>query len=73
GRVDNMFTALSNIIPSHMMDRKLYPFETIKATGTPMKGGDIAFDEDEGCGDPSDGLPAEAAISLNAIPIRKAN
>ena len=25
GRVDNMFTALSNIIPSHMMDRKLYP------------------------------------------------
>lgn len=72
GRVDNMFTALSNIIPSHMMDRKLYPFETIKATGTPMKGGDIAFDEDEGCGEPSDGLPAEATISLGAIPIRKA-
>ena len=33
--VDNMFTALSNIIPSHMMDRKLYPFETIQATGAP--------------------------------------
>ena len=73
GRVDNMFTALSNIVPSHLMDRKLYPFETIKATGTPMKGGDIAFDEDEGCGDPSDGLPAETKVSLSSIGIRKAS
>ena len=38
-----------------------------------MKGGDIAFDEDEGCGDPSDGLPAETKVSLSAIPIRKAD
>ncbi|RTL26540.1 MAG: tRNA 2-thiocytidine(32) synthetase TtcA [Burkholderiales bacterium] len=67
GRVDNMFTALSNIVPSHMMDRKLYPFETIKATGLPMKGGDIAFDEDEGCGDSNTGLPAETKVSLSAI------
>ncbi|MDE2594609.1 MAG: tRNA 2-thiocytidine(32) synthetase TtcA, partial [Burkholderiales bacterium] len=72
GRVDNMFTALSNIIPSHLMDRKLYPFETIKATGKPMVGGDIAFDEDEGCGSPTDGLPAEVAVPLSVISIRKA-
>ena len=37
-----------------------------------MPGGDIAFDEDEGCGDVSNGLPAETAVSLSAIPIRKA-
>ncbi|HYR26030.1 MAG TPA: tRNA 2-thiocytidine(32) synthetase TtcA [Aquabacterium sp.] len=72
GRVDNMFTALSNIVPSHLMDRKLYPFETIRATGKPMPGGDIAFDEDEGCGDPADGLPAVTAVPLTQIPIRKA-
>ncbi|TXH92897.1 MAG: tRNA 2-thiocytidine(32) synthetase TtcA, partial [Pseudomonas sp.] len=72
GRVDNMFTALSNIVPSHLMDRKLYPFTTIQATGKPMPGGDIAFDEDEGCGDVNNGLPAETAVSLSAIPIRKA-
>jgi tRNA 2-thiocytidine biosynthesis protein TtcA len=72
GRVDNMFTALSNIIPSHMMDRKLYPFETIKATGKPMKGGDIAFDEDEGCGEPSTGLPAESVVSIASISKRQA-
>ena len=55
GRVDNMFTAMGNIVTSHMMDRQLFPFETIKATGTPDPNGDIAFDEEEHCG------PAEPA------------
>ncbi len=78
GRVDNMFTALANIVPSHMMDRSLYPFTTIKATGTPVKGGDIAFDEDEdeSCGDKpvvaGNGLPGEASISLASLKLRKA-
>jgi tRNA 2-thiocytidine biosynthesis protein TtcA len=67
GRVDNMFTALSNVIPSHLMDRKLYPFTTITSTGKPVPGGDIAFDEDEGCG-----TPGESTISLSSISIRKA-
>lgn len=53
GRVENMFTALSKIVPSHMMDHKLFPFATIKATGAPVEGGDIAFDEEEGCGSPA--------------------
>ncbi len=77
GRVDNMFTALANIVPSHMMDRSLYPFATIKATGAPVPGGDIAFDEDEGCGDTpgaaSTGLPGEASVSLASLRIRKAD
>jgi tRNA 2-thiocytidine biosynthesis protein TtcA len=71
-----MFTALSNVIPSHLMDRKLYPFETIKATGKPMAGGDIAFDEDDSCGDrkpAGDGLPAQATVSLSSLRIRKAD
>ena len=76
GRVDNMFTALANIVPSHMMDRKLYPFETIQATGAPVAGGDIAFDEDEACGDtPSaahTGVPGEVAVSLASLRIHKA-
>ena len=72
GRVDNMFTALANIVPSHMMDRRLYPFETIQATGAPVPGGDIAFDEDEGCGDTA-GLPGEASVSLASLRIRQAD
>ncbi|MBU0917242.1 MAG: tRNA 2-thiocytidine(32) synthetase TtcA [Gammaproteobacteria bacterium] len=77
GRVDNMFTALANIVPSHMMDKKLYPFTTIQATGAPVKGGDIAFDEDEdeSCGDKpaGNGLPGEASISLASLKLRKAD
>ncbi len=48
GRIDNMFTAMGNITPSHMMDRNLYPFTTLKTTGLPNAAGDIAFD-DEPC------------------------
>ncbi|WP_082580046.1 tRNA 2-thiocytidine(32) synthetase TtcA [Pelomonas sp. Root1444] len=53
GRIDNIFTAMGNIVTSHMMDKKLYPFETARATGVPEAGGDIAFDDDEGCATPS--------------------
>jgi tRNA 2-thiocytidine biosynthesis protein TtcA len=50
GRIDNMFSAMGNITLSHMMDRKLHPFETLRATGQPDPAGDKAFDEDDdGC------------------------
>jgi len=52
GRIDNMFTAMGHIVPSHMMDRNLYPFTTLRATGVADVGGDIAFD-DEPC-EPAD-------------------
>ncbi len=50
GRVENMFNAMGQIVPSHMMDRSLFPFATLKPTGSAFAGGDIAFDDDEGCG-----------------------
>ena len=53
GRIDNLFTAMGNIVPSHMMDKKLFPFETIRATGRAEPDGDIAFDDDETCATPS--------------------
>ena len=59
GRVDNMFTAMGNIVTSHMMDRSLFPFQTLKATGVPDANGDIAFDEDESCAEPK---PATISI-----------
>ncbi len=61
GRIDNIFTAMGNIVPSHMMDKKLFPFETIQATGVADSGGDIAFDDDETCATPS---PEAAVITL---------
>lgn len=61
GRIDNIFTAMGSIVPSHMMDKKLFPFETIQATGVADAGGDIAFDDDESCATPS---PASSVITL---------
>jgi tRNA 2-thiocytidine biosynthesis protein TtcA len=53
GRIENMFSALANVSPSHLMDRQLHPFTTLRATGRPEPEGDIAFDEDESCETPA--------------------
>jgi tRNA 2-thiocytidine biosynthesis protein TtcA len=60
GRVDNMFSAMGNIVPSHMMDRNLYPFTTLQATGVADPAGDKAFDEDDDCGT----APAPSVVQL---------
>ena len=46
GRLENMLHALQHVVPSHLMDRSLYPFETIRATGEADEDGDKAFDEE---------------------------
>ncbi|MDP3701405.1 MAG: tRNA 2-thiocytidine(32) synthetase TtcA [Hylemonella sp.] len=54
GRLETMFTALQNVVPSHLMDAKLHDFKNLKATGVPDANGDLAFDEEE--------LPAAPAL-----------
>jgi len=44
GRIDNMLSAMGRITPSHLMDRNLFPFATLEATGLADPGGDKAFD-----------------------------
>lgn len=46
GRIETMFRAMQNVIPSHLMDAKLYDFANIKATGIASEDGDIAFDKE---------------------------
>ncbi len=48
GRSDNMLHAMGHVVKSHLLDRQLYPFTTLKATGVASADGDIAFD-DEPC------------------------
>ena len=45
GRVDNIFSSLSTIVPSHLMDRAQFDFADLQATGMPIADGDIAFDD----------------------------
>jgi tRNA 2-thiocytidine biosynthesis protein TtcA len=59
GRIDNMLHAMGHVVPSHLMDRRLHPFTTLKATGVADAAGDKAFDADD-----------EACASPAAVPIR---
>jgi len=44
GRVENMFNALKNIVPSHLLDGEKYNFKGLQATGIASEEGDTAFD-----------------------------
>ena len=52
GRLDNIFHALGNVVPSHLMDRNLYPFAGLQTTGVSTADGDRAFDDEEACAPP---------------------
>jgi len=44
GRTETMFTALHNLVPSHLMDARLHNFKDIKITGVANEDGDKVFD-----------------------------
>ncbi len=44
GRTETMFTALQNVVPSHLMDASRHDFKGIRITGVPDTNGDKAFD-----------------------------
>ena len=47
GRIENMFAALQNVVPSHLMDHQLHDFKNLQITGVASEDGDKAFDEEE--------------------------
>jgi tRNA 2-thiocytidine biosynthesis protein TtcA len=44
GRIESMFRALTDVVPSHLLDRKLFDFAHLGKTGKADRNGDIAFD-----------------------------
>jgi tRNA 2-thiocytidine biosynthesis protein TtcA len=46
GRIESMFTALHNVVPSHLMDATRHNFKDIKTTDVPDADGDKVFDEE---------------------------
>ncbi len=47
GRVESVFNAMANVVPTHLLDRKLQDFAAVRATGAAVPNGDLAFDQDE--------------------------
>jgi tRNA 2-thiocytidine biosynthesis protein TtcA len=46
GRVESIFNAMGNVVPTHLLDRRLQDFAGVRATGFPVADGDLAFDPD---------------------------
>ncbi|AJY06081.1 tRNA 2-thiocytidine(32) synthetase TtcA [Burkholderia vietnamiensis] len=72
GRVDNMFSALANVVPSHLMDTGLFPFASLRATGVADPLGDIAFDEEpcasgDAAGDAAGNTTSGAARPISIV------
>ncbi len=63
GRLETMFRALQNVVPSHLADRRLFEFAALAPQPTPYPGGDVVFDnepvDDTGCA-----AAGETAIAL---------
>jgi tRNA 2-thiocytidine biosynthesis protein TtcA len=64
GRIESMFRALQNVVPSHLMDGNLFDFKGVAATGTPDANGDIVFDEEETCAPAQPAEPTAQVIKL---------
>ncbi|TIC78846.1 tRNA 2-thiocytidine(32) synthetase TtcA [Crenobacter intestini] len=47
GRIETMFRALQNVVPSHLADTQLFGFVDLVAGEVPAAGGDTAFDKEE--------------------------
>ncbi len=63
-RLDNMLRSLQTVVPSHLMDRQLFPFETLVPSGEANENGDMAFDSEEL---PMDDLSAAKRPELQVI------
>ncbi|MDR2154270.1 MAG: tRNA 2-thiocytidine(32) synthetase TtcA [Burkholderiaceae bacterium] len=61
GRIESLFTALQNVVPSHLMDAALHDFRHLKPTGVADAQGDKAFDEEP--------LPALVGAPFAGVPL----
>jgi tRNA 2-thiocytidine biosynthesis protein TtcA len=59
GRSESVFTALQNVVPSHLADNKLFDFSSLNLD-TPVDEGDIVFDAPE--------MPMTGTFSLTQTP-----
>lgn len=47
GRIETMFRAMQNVVPSHLADSQLFDFKQLHTGGEIIDGGDLAFDRED--------------------------
>ena len=47
GRIETVFNSLQRVVPSHLLDRKLFDFPAVTADGSAAEEGDKAFDAED--------------------------
>ena len=63
GRIESIFNALTRVTPSHLLDRTLFNFAAVAATGQADPAGDKAFDGEDDFG-------SFATVPVSVLPIR---
>ena len=69
GRIESIFNALGRVVPSHLLDRALFDFPAVRATGVPAPDGDVAFDVDAALESAVENAAAEEVSGAVHLPI----
>lgn len=67
GRIETMFSAMQNVVPSHLSDINLFDFKGIKHGSAVVDGGDLAFDREEIPLQPAGWQPEEDENQLDEL------
>ncbi|WP_312284374.1 tRNA 2-thiocytidine(32) synthetase TtcA [Yokenella regensburgei] len=59
GRIETMFSAMQNVVPSHLCDEALFDFKGLTKESAVVGGGDLAFDREEIPLQPAGWLPED--------------
>ncbi len=67
GRIQSLFTAMQNVVPSHLADSTLFDFKSVAADGVADENGDKAFDSESFRPD----FPSAEPPLASSIPIKQ--
>ena len=70
GRIESMFTAMRNVVPSHLCDSELFSFSEITAESGVINGGDIGFDQESFTTNEVETVPTDSGKVIDFVEIK---